>query len=184
MKTLAATTTAAGTASRPARMLALRGALLLAFGLVEGALILAAFRLPHVTVSVLVLVMSGFFVLDAIAAALQASHAREPWLERAPQALASLAAGLLMLVVPHGRWLAVFAGWALVSGVLDAIESLSSGSGRLLMSGLSLALGLLLLLSPIRDSALLLLAVAAYGVAGGIVRLRAGRSALRQRARF
>jgi len=179
VKTVAATITSRATASRPARTLLLRGALLLAFGVVEGALVLLALRVPHITVSVLVLVMSGFLVLDAIAVMLQPAHAREPWLGRAPQALASLVAGLLMLAVPHGRWLAVFAGWAMVSGVLDAAGSLASGSGRILVSGLSLALGVLLVVSPTRDAALLLLAVAAYGVVAGIARLHAARAALR-----
>jgi len=158
-------------ASGARRTHTVRGALLLAFGLVLGALVLLAFRVPHITVSTLVLAVSGFLVLDAIAAALPAVQAREPWLGWAPQPLASLTAGLLMLVVPYGRWVAVFGAWAIVSGTLDGAASLTSGSGRLVVSVLSLALGIMLLASPVRDHALLLLAVSAYSVVTGTLRL-------------
>ena len=158
-------------ASGARRTHTVRGALLLAFGLVLGALVLLAFRVPHITVSTLVLAVSGFLVLDAIAAALPAVQAREPWLGWAPQPLASLTAGLLMLVVPYGRWVAVFGAWAIVSGTLDGAASLTSGSGRLVVSVLSLALGIMLLVSPVRDHALLLLAVSAYSVVTGTLRL-------------
>ena len=172
MRTLAAPITSTATTTRLARRaLALRGGLLLAFGVVEATLVLVAFRVPHMPASALIVVMSGFLVLDAVAAALPAVQAREPWLGRAPQALASLAAGVLMLVVPFGRWLGVFAAWAIVSGVLDGVESFASGSGRLVVSILSLALGVMLLASPVRDHALLLLAVSAYGIVTGSLRL-------------
>jgi len=166
MRTLVAP---AATTARRAHIV--RGALLLAFGLVLGALVLLAFRVPHITVSTLVLAVSGFLALDAIAAALPAAQAREPWLGWAPQPLASLTASLLMLVVPYGRWVAVFGAWAIVSGTLDGAESLTSGSGRLVVSVLSLALGVMLLASPVRDHALLLLAVSAYSVVTGTLRL-------------
>jgi len=172
MGTLAALMTpAATTAARVRRVLALRGALLLAFGVVEGALVLLAFRVPHLTVLVLMLVMSGFLVLDGIVTALHAARAREPWLGRAPQALASLTAGVLILFVPYGRWLAVFVAWVIVSGVLDGVESLAAGSGPLVVSILSLALGVMLLASPVRDHAHLLLAVSAYSIVTGSLRL-------------
>ena len=172
MGTLAAPMTPTATTARLARRaLALRGALLLAFGVAEATLVLVAFRVPHMPASALIVVMSGFLVLDAVAAALPAVQAREPWLGRAPQALASLAAGVLILVVPFGRWLGVFAAWAIVSGVLDGVESFASGSGRLVVSILSLALGVMLLASPVRDHALLLLAVSAYGIVTGSLRL-------------
>ena len=58
----------------------------------------------------------------------------------------------------------MFAVWAIVSALLD-------GSKRLVVSILSLALGIILLASPLRDHALLLLAVSAYGVIAGALRL-------------
>jgi uncharacterized membrane protein HdeD (DUF308 family) len=165
MTTLAAPMTpAAMTARRARRAQTVRGALLLAFGLILGALVLLAFRVPHITVSTLVRLLSGFLILEALAAAVPAVQARQPWPGWVPQALASLAAGLLMLVVPHSRWVAVFGVWAIVSGVLD-------GSKRLVVSVLSLALGVMLLVSPVRDHALLLLAVSAYSIVTGSLRL-------------
>jgi len=157
-------TPAVTTARRARRVQTVRGALLLAFGLVLGGLVLLAFRVPHITVSTLVLLLSGFLILDALAAAVPAVQAREPWPGWVPQPLASLAAGLLMLVVPYSRWVGVFAVWAIVSALLD-------GSKRLVVSILSLALGIILLASPLRDHALLLLAVSAYGVIAGALRL-------------
>ena len=165
MTTLAAPMTPAATTARRARRVqTVRGALLLAFGLILGGLVLLAFRVPHITVSTLVLLLSGFLILDALAAAVPAVQAREPWLGWAPQPLASLAAGLLMLVVPSSRWVAVFGAWAIVSGLLD-------GTKRLIVSVLSLALGVMLLISPVRDHALLLLGVSAYSVVTGALRL-------------
>jgi hypothetical protein len=164
MTTLAASMTPAMTAKRARRVHTVRGVLLLTFGLVLGALVLLAFRVPHITVSTLVLVVSGFLILDALAATLPAVQAGEPWLGWVPQALVSLAAGVLMLVVPPARWVAVFGAWAIVSAAIDA-------SKRLVVSVLSLALGVFLLASAVRGHAVLLLAVSAYGIVAGTLRL-------------
>src|SRR4051812_8248128 len=80
-------TPAAMTARRARRAQTVRGALLLAFGLVLGALVLLAFRVPHITVSTLVRLLSGFLIVEALAAAVPAIQAREPWLGWVPQAL-------------------------------------------------------------------------------------------------
>ncbi len=165
MTTLATSMTPAMTAQRARRVHTVRGVLLLTFGLVLGALVLLAFRVPHITVRTLVMVVTGFLVLDAIATARPAVQAGEPWLGWAPQALASLAAGVLMLVVPPVRWVGVFAGWAIVSGAIEGSKR------RLAVSVLSLALGVFLLASPGRGHAVLLLAVSAYGIIAGTLRL-------------
>ena len=178
MTTLTAPMTpAATTAWRARRVHVLRGALLLAFGVTLAALVLLAFRLPHVTVVTLVLAVNVFLVLDAIAVALPAIQAREPWRGWAPQALVSLVAGVLLLFVPYGRWLVVFGVWAILSGVIDGAHAIASGSGRVVVSVLALALGILLLAGPLRDHALLLLAVSAYSIATGILRLLMARTA-------
>jgi uncharacterized membrane protein HdeD (DUF308 family) len=95
----------------------------------------------------------------------------------------SLAAGVLLLFVPYGRWLGVFGAWAILSGVIDGAHAIASGSGRVVVSVLSLALGILLLAGPLRDHALLLLAVSAYSLVTGILRLLMARTAPGPRAR-
>ena len=183
MTALAAPMTPAATTARRARRVhVLRGGLMLAFGVAEAALVLLAFRLPHVTVVTLVLALNAFLVLDAIAVALPAIQAREPWRGWAPQALVSLVAGVLLLFVPYGRWLVIFGVWAIFSGVLDGAHVIASGSGRVVLSVLSLALGILLLAGPLRDHALLLLVVSAYGIVTGILRLLMARTAPGARA--
>src|SRR5213592_148175 len=90
-------------------------------------------------------------------------------------ALTGVAAGLVLLL-PAASALVIFAWWAVVIGLFEAGESLASGSRRVLVSVLSLALGLFVLAGPVHDPSLLLLAVALYGVLAGAGRLHAARS--------
>src|SRR5213596_499483 len=91
-------------------------------------------------------------------------------------ALTGVAAAGLVLLLPAASALAIFAWWAVVIGLFEAVESLASGSRRVLVSVLSLALGLFVLAGPVHDPSLLLLAVALYGVLAGAGRLHAARS--------
>lgn len=172
MKTSAVTSTGIGTVSRARRVPALRGALLLAFGLAQAVLILLAFRLPNVTVSVLVTLMSVFLVLDGIASLAPAFTAdeRSPW--RVSQAVASLAAGGAILFAPTEVTLPIFACWSILTGLLQAVEAPASDLGRLVVAALSLVAGLVILVSPVRDPVRLLLVVTVYGVVAGALRLR------------
>jgi uncharacterized membrane protein HdeD (DUF308 family) len=154
-------------------MLALRGALLLAFGLVEGGLVLFAFRLPNFTTRRLVIVMAVFVLADGVVALIQASRAPGGRVWLAAQALAGLVAGALMLM--EGHPLLVLAWWVLVIGALEAGQMLTSGGGQVLVAALSVALGLWVLVGPVDDPARLLLEAAVYGILAGAVRLRGSR---------
>ena len=90
--------------------------------------------------------------------------------------IATLTLNRLVLLLPAASALAIFAWWAVVIGLFEAGESLASGSRRVLVSVLSLALGLFVLAGPVHDPSLLLLAVALYGVLAGAGRLHAARS--------
>ncbi len=158
------------------RPLVLRGALLLAFGLGEGGLFLLVFRVPHITVALLARLIGAFVLLDGAMTIVEATLMRERSLWLLPQALTGVAAAGLVLLLPAASALAIFAWWAVVIGLFEAGESLASGSRRVLVSVLSLALGLFVLAGPVHDPSLLLLAVALYGVLAGAGRLHAARS--------
>src|SRR5207247_77430 len=81
-------------------------------------------------------------------------------------ALTGVAAAGLVLLLPAASALVIFAWWAVVIALFEAGESLASGSRRVLVSVLSLALGLFVLAGPVHDPSLLLLAVALYAVLG------------------
>ena len=157
------------TVGRAGRARALRAALLLVFGLVEGLLVLLAFRIPHLTVSVLVLVMAAFLLLDGIAAALEAARTRGGGSWLLVRAVASVVAGLLIVSLAPGASLTVFAGWALVTGALDMARG--SGATRL-AAALSLVLGVWILVD-VRDHVRLLLTISAYAIIAGLLNIRA-----------
>jgi hypothetical protein len=157
-----------GTVGRGNRAQALRAGLLLAFGLVEGALVLLAFRIPHLTTWVLLLVMAAFLLLDGIAAALEAARARGGGAWLLVRAVASIVAAVVTVSLGSPLSLKVFAVWALVTGALDIPRS--SGATRV-AAALALALGVWILVD-VRDPARLLLAIAAYGIVAGLLILR------------
>jgi len=157
--------------------LALRGVLLLTFGLIEAAVILLAFRVPHITSGGLVVVVTAFLLLDAVACFLGAARepGNRPWLIL--QGLASLVAGVLFPVGALPRGLILFAWWAIVIGVLEGAAWVTSRRGHLAVSVLSLLLGVGYLVSPVRDPARVLIAIAAYAILAGFLRLTAARAA-------
>src|SRR5438046_8981886 len=73
-------------------------------------------------------------------------------------ALTGVAAAGMVLRLPAASALVILAWWAVVIGLFEAGESLASGSRRVVVSVLSLALGLLVLSCPVHDPSLLLLA--------------------------
>ena len=162
------------TASR--RRLSARGVLLLAFGLTEGGLVLMVAYLPYVTASLLVLVMAGFVIVDGLMVLVEAvgTTGRARWLMA--MAVVGMAAGVLMLLVAPIWSIAIFAWWAIVTGVLQGIEFMGSGPRHVVVAALSIAFGLLVLAGPVADAVLVLLMIAVYGVIAGGVQLGAARS--------
>ena len=154
-----------------------RGVLLLTFGLVEAALILLAFRVSHITSWGLVLVMTAFMLLDAVACFLGAVRetGARPWLLL--QGLASLVAGVMFPVGSLVRALVEFAWWAIVIGVLEGAAWMASRRGHLAVSVLSLLLGVGYLMSPLPEPVHGLIAIAAYAILAGFLRLTAARAA-------
>jgi uncharacterized membrane protein HdeD (DUF308 family) len=174
--------TAAAAVSEPTfpsqRVLAFRGALLLLFGLVEGALLLFAFHLPHVTTSVLVLILAGFVLADGLATLFEAVAAMNRggrWIGPGANTVAGIAACVIVLFVTHHP-LRTFASWVLVTGVLEAWTALwpcRASRARTAAATVSVTVGILVLVGPFHDNARLILAMAVYGLITGALRLQA-----------
>ena len=165
-------------------MLAFRGTLLLVFGLVVGAMLLLAFRVPDLTTRLLVIVLSAFVIIDAVATLFEAAGVtskRGAWALLVLKALIGLAAGVAIAMKSGPRVMTTFAWWALLTGILEGIEALAFRAQRhwrLIVAGLSVLFGLLVLGGSLRDTAVMVLAVGIYGVVAGITRLTtAGQSA-------
>ena len=172
------------TPSRSQRTLAFRGALLLIFGLAEGAMLLLAFRVPDITTSLLIIVLITFVTLDALATLFEAAGVRSEhavWALLVCKAALGLLAAVAIALRPRSHALPMLAWWAIGTGLLEGLEALIvSGQRhwRLVVAGLSIAFGLLVLAGPRRDTAVLVLVAGIYGVVAGTVRLvTAGRSA-------
>lgn len=163
--------------SRVRRVLVFRGVLLLAFGLCEGALLLFAFRVPHITVSVLVAVMTVFLLADGLATLVEAhgtSTRRSHRLLAAATALAGIAAGAMAPLAARGGLLTIFAWWAIVCGLLDigrAFVGAEDIRGRLLVGAISVAFGLFVLSGAVTDNIRLVLSVSIFGIVAGSLRL-------------
>ena len=165
-------------------MLAFRGTLLLIFGLAMGAMLLLAFRLPDFTTRLLIVVLSAFVIIDSVATLFEAAGVtsrRGAWALLVLKALIGLAAGVTIAMKPGPRAVTIFAWWALLTGIVEAIEALTFRAQRhwrLIVAGLSVLFGLLVLGGSLRDTAVMVLAVGIYGVVAGITRLTtAGQSA-------
>ena len=159
------------------RGLAIRGALLLLVGLIEGSLLLFAFRLPTLTSHDLTRILGVYLLADAAVAIFEAAGAasrREPRLALAGAAAMSLAAGLVVLLAAQPWRFHVFAIWAIVTGVLDAAQARGTSTrvpGRLTAAAVSVVYGLFAILGPIQDPARRLLLAAAFAIVAGGLRL-------------
>ena len=165
-------------------MLAFRGALLLVFGLVMGAMLLLAFRTPDITTRLMIIVLSAFVIVDGLATLFEAAGVtsqRGAWALLVLKALIGFAAGVAIALRPGPRAVTIFAWWALLTGVLEGFEALTFRAQRhwrLIVAGLSVLFGLLVLGGSLRDMAVIVLAGGIYGVVAGITRLTtAGQSA-------
>ena len=161
-------------------MLAFRGVLLLIFGLAEGAMLLLAFRVPDITTTLLIIVLTTFVIVDAAGDALRGRRrdvtAWRVGAAGAARPLIGLAAGDRDRAPPRSQALTTFAWWALLTGLLEGLEALTFSAQRhwrLVVAGLSIAFGLLVLGGSRRDTAVLVLAAGVYGVVAGITRLAA-----------
>jgi uncharacterized membrane protein HdeD (DUF308 family) len=175
--TILATTTAPIELAPPVRRgLAVRGGLLLLFGLVEGVLILLAFRIPLASASILVMVMAGFLLTDGITSLFGAVRAPDqPWWP-ALHGVTGVVAGALVLLLAHPWSINVFGAWAIVTGVLTARDARLSRPVRVAVAVLAVALGLMAVASAFRYPAHALLTISVYGVIAGIILLWVARS--------
>ena len=160
------------------RALAVRGALLLLFGLGEATLLLVAFRLPDVTASMLVDLMVAFLVLDGLAivfdvAGAMARHRRP--LVLIAEAIASIGAGVVIALAARGHALSLFPWWALVMGLLETIEvrAVPHPGARRIAAACSMVFGALVLWGPGGDLPRLVLGAGVYGIIAGLLKLRA-----------
>ena len=138
------------------RGLAIRGALLVLLGLIEGALLLFAFRL-HFTTHEMTLVLGVFLLADGAVAAFEAATAvsrRGRWLAIAGHAVISLAAGLMTLLAGEPWRFRIFPTWAILTGLLEGAQALGRSSrvpGHLLAAAFAVIAGALRLGGALRS---------------------------------
>lgn len=174
----------AGTPAPAAVQWALTGRAVLAmlFGLSEGAMLLFALFLPRITAALMTTFFIGFALLDGLVALAAAgwglSHGGR-WRLLACRGLTGVVAGIAAMLRPPGQKpgpLAIFAGWAIITGLLQGVEALALVDRRrqpLLMASaaLSIAFGAVVLLRPPQDLMTVALHLAGYGLLLGILRL-------------
>jgi uncharacterized membrane protein HdeD (DUF308 family) len=178
--TLEATTIPPASASSPAsRAFAVRGVLLLVFGVTEGALLLLAFRIPFTTVSMFVVIMAAFLVVDGLAAFVEAARARDRWLWLGLRAAAGILTGGGLLFLGPTWLVTIFGWWAILIGVVHLAASPVSRPVRVVLATLSVAVGLLLVVGVVPYPVSALLTISVYAIiAGGLqIALRSGRPA-------
>lgn len=163
--------------------LAGRAALALLFGLSEGAMLFFAFWLPRITAAMMATLFTGFALLDglvALAAAAWGLFRGGRWRLLACKGLTGVAAGLAVVLRPPGQRpgpLAIFAWWAIITGLLQAVEALSLGRGHegrpflAAIAVVAVAFGVLILARPPQDLIMLAALLAAFGLLLGALRL-------------
>lgn len=161
--------------------LGFRAILALLFGLAEGAMLLFAFWLPRITAALMATFFAGFVVLDGLVALFAAAWGLTRggrWRLLACKGVTGVVAGVLVLFFAWWQKpLVVLAWWAIVSGVLQAIEALvlrGGWRGRPLLvatAAISVIFGVLILVRPPQDLMTLALHVAAFGLLLGILRV-------------
>jgi uncharacterized membrane protein HdeD (DUF308 family) len=158
--------------------LELRGALTVAFGLL-------ALFLPGITLGALVLVF-GLYALAEGAVLLVMSFSKrseEHWWITLLQGLAGIGAGIVTFVWPGitaVALLAIIAGWALITGVLEIVGAIRlrkeiQGEWLLVLSGvLSLVFAFVLLSNPAAGALAIVWVIGLYAVAFGILQMILG----------
>jgi uncharacterized membrane protein HdeD (DUF308 family) len=163
--------------------LTVRAVLALLFGLSEGAMLLLAFWLPRITAALMATFFTGFALLDglvALAAAAWGLVRGGRWWLLACKGLTGVAAGIAVFLRPPGQRpgpLAIFAWWAIITGLLQAVEALSLGRGQdgrpylAAIAVVSVAFGALVLARPPQDLMTLAAHIATFGLLLGVLRL-------------
>jgi uncharacterized membrane protein HdeD (DUF308 family) len=160
-----------------------RAVLALLFGLSEGALLLFAFWMPRITASLMATFFTGFALLDGLvalgAAAWGLAHGGR-WRLLACKGLTGVAAGIAVMLRPPGQRpgpLAILAWWAIITGLLQAVETFSLGRGHegrpylAAIAVVSVAFGVLVLARPPQDLMTLAVQIAAFALLLGVLRL-------------
>jgi uncharacterized membrane protein HdeD (DUF308 family) len=159
-----------------------RAVLAMMFGLAEGAMLLFAFFVPRITAALMTTFFVGFALLDGLVALIAAAGGLSRggrWRLLACKGLTGVVAGVAAMLRPPGQKpgpLAILAGWAIITGLLQAIEALALGHrpGRPLLVAtavLSVGFGALMLGRPPQDLTALALSIAVYGILLGILRM-------------
>ena len=151
--------------------IALRGAVAIAFGIL-------ALVSPGTAFLSLVLLFGAYAIIDGVLALVLASRRVQPRGALIARGLASIAAGIITWVWPGITafvLLIVIAAWAIVAGVLEIVMAIQmrkqlEGEWLLGLEGvLSIAFGVLLLLSPLGGAIVLGLWIGAWAlVLGGM----------------
>jgi uncharacterized membrane protein HdeD (DUF308 family) len=157
-----------------------RAALALVFGVSQGAMLLIAFWLPRITAALMATLFTGFVLLDGLVALFAAAWGWRRggrWRLLACKGLTGIAAALAVVFqVPGQRPLIILAGWAIVTGLLQAVEAFLLGAHRgrpvlVATAVLSVGFGALMLARTPQDPMMLVTYIAVYGVLLGILRL-------------
>jgi uncharacterized membrane protein HdeD (DUF308 family) len=150
-------------------LIALRGALGAAFGLI-------ALIMPVATILALVLLFSAYMLVDAvfaIYAAVRAARRRESWGLLVFQGIANLIAGAIAFLWPGITVLAfvlLIAAWSIVTGCLMLAAALHTEAARwwLVLGGAAAALfGILMIVAPLAGAVVLTWWLGAYALVFG-----------------
>ncbi|HEX3758261.1 MAG TPA: DUF308 domain-containing protein [Kofleriaceae bacterium] len=150
---------------------ALRGVVTIAFGIL-------ALIVPTVAFTSLVILFGAYAIVDGVLALVLASRPVQPHGALIARGLVSIAAGILALVWPGITGLVlliVIAAWAIIAGLLEigwAIQMRKQLEGEWLLAlegVLSIAFGVLLILSPLVGAIVLGLWIGAWALLlGGV----------------
>jgi uncharacterized membrane protein HdeD (DUF308 family) len=160
--------------------LTFRAILALLFGLSEGAMLLFAFWLPRISAALMATFFTGFATIDGLVALFAAAWGLTRggrWRLLALKGLTGVVAGIMTVVAAPGSALAILAWWAIITGLIQAIEALvlrGGWQGRPLLVAiaiLSVVFGVLILVRPPQDLVTLAVHVAAFGLLLGILRV-------------
>ena len=159
--------------------LALRGVLAILFGVL-------AFITPGITLAALVLLFGAYSLVDgvfAIIAGLRAARRQERWWPLALEGLASIAAGILIFLIPAAAAFALlllFSAWSILTGLLRIAAAVRlrkeiEGEWLLILNGLlSVAFGIIILVFPAVGLVTLVWLLGAYAVVFGILLVALG----------
>jgi len=158
---------------RSHRGLAIRGALLLLIGLLEGALLLFAFRIPNITTQEMLIALAAFLLVDGAVALFDAAAAGNRG-SLVGEGIVSVAAGVAIFMSGSLWRPRIFPVWAIVTGLLEIVQARTPGGrtpGRLAAAIVSVLYGVFALVGPVHDRAVLILVAATFAVIAGGLRL-------------